>query len=46
MFKSQMYNNRPVVMAAGGTFNSDFEGRFTVELLDYTMPGKNWEQSM
>ena len=45
MFKSQMHNNRPVVMAAGGTFDSGFEGGITVELLDYTMPGKIWEQS-
>ena len=42
MFKSQMHNNRPVVMAAGGTL----EGGVTVELLDYTLPGKSWEQSM
>ena len=43
MFKSRMHNNRPVVMVAGSSFEG---GRITAEVLDYTTPGKSWEQSM
>ena len=40
IFRSPMHNNRNVVLAAGGAFQT------TAEILDYTNPNANaWEES-